>query len=96
MKKLILVVIIGIVCLAGCTLSGLSFKVDDADAVIDKLLKHYGDAKLNTLDGYRFDYPDWWFIIRKSGTEPLIRLVAEAETAELLKEKTEAIVELIE
>ncbi len=32
-------------------------------------------------------YPDWWFNVRPSNTEPLLRLVVEAETAEKLAEK---------
>ncbi len=36
------------------------------------------DAELTTLDGYRLDYGDAWVLVRPSGTEPLIRLYAEA------------------
>ena len=59
----------------------------DPDPLLGQILETYGDGELNTLDGYRFDYPQWWFIIRKSGTEPLIRLVVEAETDGLLRQK---------
>jgi phosphomannomutase len=73
----------------------LNFKIDNADIVIKNLLEKYSDAEINNLDGYRFDFTDWWFIIRKSGTEPLIRLVAEAKTKELLDIKVRNITEII-
>ena len=59
-------------------------------------MESYFDAEINSLDGYRFDYSDWWFIIRKSGTEPLIRLVVEAKSKEILDQRVMAITEIIE
>ena len=47
------------------------------------------------FDGVRFDWPDWWFNVRKSNTEPYLRLIAEARTPELLaarKAEIEAVV----
>ena len=73
----------------------ISFKVEDSNFVINKLLDKYSDAEINNLDGYRFNYSDWWFIIRKSGTEPLIRLVVESNTKDKLKEKVKEITEII-
>lgn len=73
----------------------ISFKVEDSNFVINKLLDIFSEAQINNLDGYRFDYPDWWFIIRKSGTEPLIRLVVEAEAKENLSIRVSQITEII-
>lgn len=73
----------------------LNFKIENADTVINNLLQKYSDAAINNLDGYRFDFSDWWFIIRKSGTEPLIRLVAEAKTKEQLERKVLEITKII-
>ena len=39
------------------------------------------DAELSTIDGYRLDYGDGWVLVRPSGTEPLVRLYAEAREA---------------
>ena len=39
------------------------------------------------FDGYRVEFADWWFNIRPSNTEPYLRLIMEARTEELLKEK---------
>lgn len=73
----------------------LNFKVNDASRVINELRANFSDAKINDLDGYRFDYPDWWFIIRKSGTEPLIRLVAEAKTKETYDQNIDKVLRII-
>lgn len=40
------------------------------------------DAEVTTRDGYRLEYGDAWVLVRSSGTEPLIRVYAEAETAD--------------
>lgn len=39
------------------------------------------------FDGYRIEYPDWWFSVRPSNTEPYLRLIVEANTPELLDQK---------
>ncbi len=71
-----------------------SFKLSDSekqDLVIKKLMERYSDADIDLLDGVRFNFPDWWFIIRKSGTEPLLRLVLEADTQEKMNTKLEIV-----
>ena len=47
------------------------------------------------FDGYRIEYSDWWFNVRKSNTEPYLRIVAEAKDPEVLKEKMEKISSII-
>jgi phosphomannomutase len=39
------------------------------------------------FDGYRVEFPQWWFNIRPSNTEPYLRFLCEATTKELLDEK---------
>jgi len=61
--------------------------VDDAGAVIARLEKEYGDREgvtLDHLDGLTVEHPDWWFNVRPSNTEPLLRLNAEAADAEAM------------
>ena len=70
----------------------INFKVKDADIVLNNiigLVENGKDAKINLIDGLRADYPDYWVSIRKSNTEPLLRLVVEATTEDVLKEKVE-------
>jgi phosphomannomutase/phosphoglucomutase len=40
------------------------------------------DAEPNTIDGYRLDYGDAWVLVRPSGTEPVVRIYAEAGDAD--------------
>ena len=58
--------------------------VKDPDAVLIKLEQQYaklpGVVDVSHLDGLRIEYPTWWFDVRKSNTEPVIRLNLEAET----------------
>ncbi len=69
----------------------LNFKVEDKDAVIRRVTEHFqkqgGYHKFYDFDGIRFDFDDWWFNIRKSNTEPYLRLVLEADNEKLLEEK---------
>ena len=48
-------------------------------------------ASFFDFDGYRMEYPDWWFNIRPSNTEPYLRLIVEANTPGLLAEKVQEI-----
>lgn len=54
-----------------------------ADAVasaLDKMESHFQDAESNRMDGMRLDFPGKWLLVRASNTEPIVRLIAEAET----------------
>jgi phosphomannomutase len=68
----------------------INFKTEAKDHIIDALLCEYGDrpgATLTDIDGIRLDFPDWWFNLRKSNTEPYLRLVVEASSAQALTER---------
>jgi phosphomannomutase len=65
----------------------INFRVADKDRIIARARETYGTGALNELDGIRIDYPSWWFNLRKSNTEPLLRLVAEASTPRELEER---------
>ncbi len=73
----------------------INSEVSDKNAVIEKLLKKYADGRLSTLDGIKVVYPDWWFNVRGSNTEPLLRLNVEAHSPALLAAKTEELLTLI-
>jgi len=53
---------------------------DDVLAIMKS--RHASKGKVNTDDGIRIDYPEYWVHLRKSNTEPIIRIIAEAGTAE--------------
>jgi phosphomannomutase len=48
------------------------------ESVYDELRKRFSDAQVDTQDGLRLSWPDRWLHVRPSGTEPIIRLIAEA------------------
>ncbi len=56
----------------------INSKVADVDAVFTRLRAAYADARFTELDGLTVEYPDWWFNVRASNTEPLVRLNLEA------------------
>jgi phosphomannomutase len=67
----------------------INFRVADKDRIIARVRERYRDGRLNELDGIRVDYPSWWFNLRKSNTEPLLRLVVEARSGPELEERRE-------
>ena len=69
----------------------INFKVKDKDAKIAELKKEFSDGKLLEIDGITVSYDDWWFNVRPSNTEEVVRLTLEAKT----KEKKEEMVERI-
>ena len=54
----------------------------DVDAILDVVKKRYANEKITTIDGVKIDYPDSWVHLRKSNTEPIIRIYSEAHTME--------------
>ena len=60
----------------------LNFEVRDKDAKIREIAEAFRDGEVDFLDGVSVHYPDWWFNVRKSNTEPLLRLCLEGMTEE--------------
>ncbi len=56
----------------------INTRVDDTAAVIDAVAEHYAELTQDRLDGLTVDGGDWWFNLRPSNTEPLLRLNLEA------------------
>jgi len=73
----------------------INSRVDDQDAKIEELAAAYEDGRPDRTDGLTVEFEDWWFNVRPSNTEPLLRLNVEAKTGELLEEKTSELLELI-
>jgi phosphomannomutase len=73
----------------------LNFKVNDKDAVIKEVSKRFKDGKQDSLDGITIEYPDYWFNIRPSNTEPLLRLNIEARTSAQLDKIKKELVSII-
>ena len=73
----------------------MNFSVKNPEEVIERLKKEYADGRQSFLDGLTVEYQDWWFNVRASKTEPLVRLVVEAESRELMEEKIKELTEKI-
>ncbi|MDH4111544.1 MAG: phosphomannomutase/phosphoglucomutase [Actinomycetota bacterium] len=69
--------------------------VEDQHGRIEEIARHYDDGRQDRLDGLTVEFDDWWFNVRPSNTEPLLRLNAEARTPELLADKTAEVLALI-
>ncbi len=74
----------------------INFEVSDKQTVLDHLEQKYQDGKISRLDGLKIEYADWWFNVRPSNTEALLRLNLEANTQELLDNKSKEISEMIQ
>ncbi|MCR4612650.1 MAG: phosphoglucosamine mutase [Bacteroidaceae bacterium] len=70
----------------------------DVDAILSKVKKLYGqqpDVEVNDIDGVKLDFPDRWVHLRKSNTEPIIRVYSEAATMEAADEIAGQIMDII-
>ena len=65
----------------------VNFEVEDKAAVMQELTRQYSQGRVDDLDGVTVQFKDWWFNVRPSNTEPLLRLNVEAPTPEMLTEK---------
>ncbi|HOU27470.1 MAG TPA: phosphoglucosamine mutase, partial [Paludibacteraceae bacterium] len=54
----------------------------DVDAILNKVKVAFSTEKITDIDGVKIDFPDKWVHLRKSNTEPIIRIYAEAATME--------------
>jgi phosphomannomutase len=76
----------------------INLEVEDQEATLRKVEEHYAqrdDPKIDHLDGLTVDYGDWWFNLRPSNTEPLLRLNVEASDREPMERERDALLELI-
>jgi phosphomannomutase len=64
----------------------VNFKVDDKDAKLAEIKSAFTDGESDDFDGLTVSYPDSWFNVRPSNTEPYLRLNVEAKSRERLDE----------
>jgi phosphomannomutase len=74
-------------------------RVDDPAAVIEQVAAHYAtaapDAPQDRLDGLTVDFGNWWFNLRPSNTEPLLRLNLEAADRDACAARTDEVLGLV-
>ena len=73
----------------------LERKKEAMDAVRDYFMSTEKATAYMDFDGYRVEFPEWWFNIRPSNTEPYLRFLCEATSKELLDEKVAKVKEII-
>ncbi len=77
----------------------INFKLEDKKGAMDAVRDYFMSTEKSTaymdFDGYRIEFPDWWFNIRPSNTEPYLRFLCEATSKELLDEKVAKIREIL-
>lgn len=67
----------------------------DIDAVLAKVKEHYKGEEINDIDGVKIDFPDKWVHLRKSNTEPIIRVYSEAPTMKEADELGKEIMDMV-
>lgn len=67
----------------------------DVDRVLEAMKKHFRDASVCDIDGVKIDFQDSWVHLRKSNTEPIIRIYSEAHTEEMASKLAEEVKRLI-
>ncbi len=73
----------------------INTKVENGAEKIEQIKLKYSDGVQDELDGISIEYPDFWFNVRSSNTEPLLRLTVEARTNELMEQKRDELIEII-
>ncbi|HSE35344.1 MAG TPA: phosphomannomutase/phosphoglucomutase [Candidatus Paceibacterota bacterium] len=72
-----------------------NFTVANTEQVLARIKAAYPDGELSELDGVKVSYPNWWFSVRASNTEPLVRLNLEATTQSEMEQRKGELVALI-
>ena len=77
----------------------INFRIEDKQGAMDAVRDYFMKAEKPTaymdFDGYRVEFPQWWFNIRPSNTEPYLRFICEASSEELLNEKVAKVREIL-
>ena len=78
----------------------VNFRVEDKAGAMEAVKKFFETSEkpeaVMDFDGYRLEFPKWWFNIRPSNTEPYLRFICEATTDELLEKKIAEAAAIIE
>jgi phosphomannomutase len=72
----------------------MNYEVDNAAEIIETARQTFSDGDIDTLDGLTVGYPTWWFNLRASNTQPLVRLNVEADDAHELVQRINQIGEI--
>ena len=73
----------------------INSRVDSIPATTARVREAFAAGRQDDLDGLTISFDDFWFNLRPSNTEPLLRLNVEADTPEILKARTDEILKII-
>ncbi len=73
----------------------INFEVEEKDAMMKELSRIYAEGEIDDLDGVSVQFKDWWFNVRPSNTEPLLRLNIEAKDQETLNKHLNEIMDVL-
>lgn len=74
----------------------INFHVDDKAGAIARIKEHFANGEQMTLDGLSITYPEFWFNVRMSNTEPLLRLNLEAVDDKTMQEKRDEVAKIVQ
>ena len=69
--------------------------VADPARALERLRRQYAGGRVIELDGLSIEFADWWFNVRSSNTEPLVRLNLEARTSALMEQRRDEVLALL-
>lgn len=73
----------------------INSKVADVKSILSNIKSKYADGRMFELDGISVEYSNWWFNVRSSNTEPLLRLIVEAKDKATMEAKRDELLALI-
>lgn len=73
----------------------IRIEAPDPRALSEKARTRFGDGRLSEIDGITVEYPDWWFNLRPSNTEPVAKLVIEADSPALLERRLAVLLDFL-
>jgi phosphomannomutase len=73
----------------------INSEVKDSSVVFNHLRQTYRGGRMFELDGLSVEFPDWWFNVRASNTEPFVRLNLEAKSKKLLDQRQKELLDII-
>lgn len=74
----------------------INFKVEDKAGALARLKAQFADGEQSELDGLLVTYPTFWFNVRASNTEPLLRLNLEAVDEKTMREKRDEVAKIVQ
>jgi phosphomannomutase len=74
----------------------INFEIErPKEEILAEIKQAFSQGKLNELDGIRIDYPNFWFSVRASNTEPVLRLIVEGKTEAIMEDIKSRLIDII-